>query len=80
MSFDPHSHRFNRAGCSRQSRLTKRRCSRAPDLSPFSSDEELTSDLTERDFDLALEQIALERCCVCPLCGAIVGSEGTVLS
>jgi hypothetical protein len=46
----------------------------------FSSDGELTNDPVGRDFDEALEQIASERGCVCPLCGAIVASDGSVLS
>ena len=53
---------------------------RAPDASPFSSDEEATNDPVGRDFDEALEQIASEGCCVCPLGGAIVASDGSVVS
>ncbi len=49
-------------------------------MSPFYSDDESTNDPTKRDLDEALEQIASERCCVCPLCGAIVASDGSVLS
>ena len=80
MSFDPHSHRFNRRRLFPPIENDEEEMFGAPDLSPFSLDKELTSGLTERDIDLALELVALERCCVCPLCGAIVGSEGTVLS
>ena len=46
----------------------------------FCSDDESTHDPAGRDFDEALEQIASERCCVCPLCGAIVASDGSVVS
>jgi hypothetical protein len=53
---------------------------KAPDLSPFYSDDESTNDTTLRDFDAALEHVALERCCVCPLCGAIVSNDGSVMS
>jgi hypothetical protein len=87
MSFDPHSNRFD----SHSHRFDLRRPFPAiendeeemfetPDTCRRSSDEDWTNDPPERDFDLALEQIASERCCVCPLCGAIVGSDGTVLS
>jgi len=54
--------------------------SKATDVSPISSDEESTDDPTGREFDEALEQITSERWCVCPRCGAIVGSDGSVLS
>ena len=49
------------------------------DASPPTA-EESTNVPTGQDFDEALEQIASERRCVCPLCGAIVGSDGAVLS
>jgi hypothetical protein len=35
---------------------------------------------TERVFDDALDQVASEKRCACPLCGAIVASDGTVIS
>jgi hypothetical protein len=79
MSFDPHSRRFDPRWLFPAIETDGEETSEAPDLSPFSSDEALTSDLTDQDFDLALEQIASQRCCVCPLCGAIVASDGTVL-
>ena len=53
---------------------------RGADASPFSSDEESTNDPAGRYFDEALEQIASEGCCECPLCGAIVASDGSVVS
>jgi hypothetical protein len=87
MSFDPHSNRFD----SHAHRFDLRRPFPAiendeedmfetPDTCRRSSDEDCTNDPPERDFDLALEQIASEPCCVCPLCGAIVASDGSVLS
>ncbi len=52
----------------------------ASDASPFSADEESTNDPYGRKFDEALEQIASEGCCVCPVCGAIVEGDGSVAS
>ncbi len=39
-----------------------------------------TNDPDLRDFDEALEQIVLEECRVCPLCGEIVDRVGTVVN
>jgi len=80
MSFDPHATRFDPRWLFPTIETDGEEPSQAPDVPRFSSDEELTSDLTGPGFDEALEQIASERCCVCPLCGAIVGSDGSVLS
>jgi len=80
MSFDPHSRRFDLRWLFPTIESDAEETSEAPDVSPFSADEESTNDPTGRDFDGALEQIASERCCVCPLCGAIVASDGSVLS
>jgi hypothetical protein len=79
MSFAPHSRRFDLRPLSPAIETNGEQTSEAPNSSLFSSDEDLTSDLTERDFDLALAQVASQECCVCPLCGAIVGSDGSVL-
>jgi hypothetical protein len=50
-----------------------------PDVAlPFEA-EESRDGPAGRDVDEALEQIGLEGCCVCPLCGAIVASDGSVL-
>jgi hypothetical protein len=87
MSFDPHSNRFN----SQSHRFDMRRpfsviendeeeMFETPDTCRRSSGEDGTNDPPERGFDLALEQIVSERCCVCPLCGTIVASDGSVLS
>jgi hypothetical protein len=38
-----------------------------------------TTDPVRRDLDEALEQIGMEGCRVCPLCGAFVARDGTVL-
>ncbi len=80
MSFNPHSHRFDPRWLFAPIETEDEETSDALDVSPFSSSGALTRDLTERDIDLALEQVASERCCVYRFCGAIVGSAGNVLS
>jgi hypothetical protein len=80
MSFDPHSRRFDPRSLSPGIETDGDQASEAPDASPFIPDEELTSDVTGQELDEALEQVASQRCCVCPLCRAIVGSDGSVLS
>jgi hypothetical protein len=49
------------------------------DAVPLFEAEESTDDPAGWDVDEALEQIASEGCRVCPLCGAIVASDGSVL-
>ena len=80
MSFDPHSRRFDPRWLLPTIETNAAETSEAPDVFRFSSDEESTNDPIGRDFDEALEQIASERGCLCPLCGAIVASDGSVLS
>ena len=67
MSFDPHSRRFDPRWLFPTFATDGEETSGEPDEYLFCSDEELTSDLTGRDFDEALEQIASEGCCVCSL-------------
>jgi hypothetical protein len=50
-----------------------------PDVAPPFGAEESTDDPAGWDVDEALEQIASEGCRVCPLCGGIVASDGSVL-
>jgi hypothetical protein len=80
MSFDPHSRRFNPRRMFPAIETEPEETSEAPDEYRFCSDEESKNDPAGRDLDEALEQIASERRCVCPLCGAIVGSDGSVVS
>jgi hypothetical protein len=80
MSFDPHSHRFNPRRMFPAFETEREETSEAPDGYLSCSDEDSTNDPAGRDFDEALEQIALEGRCVCPLCGAIVASDGSVVS
>jgi hypothetical protein len=51
----------------------------ALELCSCSAAEESTNDTVGEDFDEALEQTASEGCKVCPLCGAIVARDGSVL-
>jgi hypothetical protein len=69
MSFDPHSPRFNRRWLFPAIETYATETSEPPDASPFSTDDEWTNFPTDRDIDDALEQVASERDCVCPLCG-----------
>jgi hypothetical protein len=80
MSFDPHSRRFdwNWQFPALETDVTK--TSRAPIVSPFSQDEELTHDPVGWEFDEALEQLVSEKCARCPLCGAAVGRDGASMS
>jgi hypothetical protein len=51
----------------------------ALDVAPPFEAGESTDDPAGRDVDEALEQMGLEGCRLCPLCGAIVASDGSVL-
>ena len=79
MSFDPHFRRLIPSRLFPAIETDGEETSAAPDVSPFASDVGLSQDLTDREIDEAIEQIAWERRCVCPLCGAIVASDGSVL-
>jgi hypothetical protein len=79
MSFDPHPHRFDPRRLFPEIEPDEEEPAGEPDLFPFCPDDEPTNDPAGQDFDEALEQIAWERCCVCPLCGAIVARDGSVL-
>jgi hypothetical protein len=80
MSFDPHSRRFNPRRMFPAIETEPEETSEAPDEYRFRADEESTNDPAGPDFDEALEQIASEGRCVCPLCGAIVARDGSVVS
>ncbi len=80
MSFDRHSQRYNPRWLYPGIETDGEQASKARDVSGFYANEKLTSDVTDREFDEALRQVASERCCVCPVCGGIVGSDGSVLS
>jgi hypothetical protein len=79
MSFSTHSRRSHPHWLFPAIETNEEETPKAPDVSPSFSDEESTNDQTLWDFDKALEHVALERCCVCPLCGAIVSNDGSVM-
>ena len=80
MSIDRHSQRLDPRWLQPGIETHAEQGSLAPDVSGFCSNEKWSSNVTDRELDEALRQVASERCCVCPLCGAIVGSDGCVLS
>jgi hypothetical protein len=51
----------------------------ALDTTPRPDAEKFADDLAGWDVDLALEQLDMEGCRGCPLCGAIVARDGSVL-
>jgi hypothetical protein len=53
--------------------------SETPTAFAFSLDDQSTNNPAGPEFDEALEQISAEGWCVCPLCGVIVSSDGTVV-
>ena len=53
--------------------------SETPVAFPYSPNDQSTNNPAGAEFDEALEQISAEGWCVCPLCGAIVSSDGTVV-
>ena len=79
MSIDHHSRRFDPRWPDLGIETHAEQGSETQDRSGFWSNEKLSSDVSDRELDEALRQVALERCCVCPLCGATVGSDGSVL-
>jgi hypothetical protein len=80
MSFDPHSQRFDPRWLSPKVEAHGDQAFAASSAAAFLPDKKLTRDVTDQELDEAIEQVASQRCCVCPLCGAIVGGHGSVLS
>ena len=80
MSFDPPARRFDWRWRFPAIETDGAETSNAPYMSPFFPDDEWTNDPAGRNFDEALEQIASEIGYRCPLCGAAVASDGTLLS
>jgi hypothetical protein len=79
MSFDPHSRRFKARRLTPAIETDRMEKSEAPEEYLFCSDDDPTNAEDGQHFDEALEQIASEGSCVCPLCGVIVASDGSVL-
>jgi hypothetical protein len=80
MSFDPHARRFNPRGTFPAVETTGEKTSASPEEFLFCLIEESPNNPVGQEFDLALEQIAVAGCCVCPLCGAIAASDRSVIS
>jgi hypothetical protein len=79
MSLDPFARRFDLRRLPLEIGQKVTETSKPPNASQLSWRDDWTTDPTDRDFDAALEQVARERRCACPLCGAIVRSDGSVL-
>jgi hypothetical protein len=80
MSIDFHSRRFDPRWLSPASEKCEQESFEGLDALLRSLYEDLRSAAPGRDFDVALEQIASDGLHVCALCGAIVTSDGTVVS
>jgi hypothetical protein len=79
MNPDPHSRRFDPRWLLPAIEKDGVSLFEEPDAAlPFEA-EELKDDPIGRDVDEALEQMGLGGFKVCPLCGAIVARDGTVL-
>jgi hypothetical protein len=79
MSSDPRSRRFDPRWLLPAIGTDGAELFGALDASSPSTAEGPTNDPAGPDVDEALEQIVLEGCGVCPLCGAIVARDGSVL-
>ena len=79
MSVDPHSRRFDPSRLFPAIGEDGAALFGALDTTPRADAEEFADDLAGCDVDLALEQLDLEGCRVCPLCGAIVARDGPML-
>jgi hypothetical protein len=80
MSFEYQSRRFAPRSLLPAPEINEDDLAEAVDEPIFLARKSLSNMATERDFDDALNQVASEKPCVCPLCGAIVASDGTVIS
>jgi hypothetical protein len=79
MSADPQSRRFDLGRLFSAFGEDRTALFGSPDTSPRSPAQESEDELAGWDVDEALEQLDLEGCRGCPLCGAIVARDGTVL-
>src|SRR5438270_10677436 len=80
MTPNPHSRRFDPRWLSTPLKTDGEELFGAPDADLLFAAEESRDDQALRDFDEALEQIVLEECRVCLLCGVIVDRDGTVVN
>ena len=77
---NPHSRRFDPRWQSKPPETDGEELFEPLDADLGSAPTESTNDPDLRDFDDAIEQIVLEECGVCPLCGAIVDRDETVVN
>ena len=80
MISNPHSRRFDPRWLSNPLNTDGAKLMEPLEADLGSAATESANDLDLRNFDEALEQIVLEECRVCPLCGAIVDRDGTVVN
>ena len=80
MSFNPHASRFVPLWLLPAIETDSVQTSETADSSFFSLDDRSTNNPAGQRFDEALEQISSDLWCVCPLCGAIVSSDRSIVS
>ena len=80
MSFDFQSRRFDPRWLSPATEKYAEENSARLDAFLRSAYKDLKKDAEEQELDVPIEQIASQGLCVCPLCGATVTKDGTVVS
>jgi hypothetical protein len=80
MNRNPHPRRFDRRGLLPAIGTDGAELLSVPDGLPGAGAGESTGDPAGGEIDQALEQFASDGCRVCPLCGAIVARDGSVMS
>jgi hypothetical protein len=80
MNFDSQSRRFDPRWLFSAREINEEDTAEAMNAQAFLPHEASSIPAAERVLDDALDQVASETRCVCPLCGAIVASDGTVVS
>jgi hypothetical protein len=80
MSFDSQSRRFDPRSLLPAAEINEEDTAEAVNAPTFLPHGASSILATERVFDDAIDQVASQKRCVCPLCGAIVASDGTVVS
>jgi hypothetical protein len=80
MNFDPHSPRFNPRWLLPANETDVPDADESDNATPVCADEDSSEIRAWLDFDEALDQIASDGHRVCPLCGAVVASDGSIVS
>jgi hypothetical protein len=80
MSLDPLTRRFDTRWLSMLIKTDREELFGAPAADPCSAPRESTHDPAAEEFDEAIEQIVADKYTVCPLCGALVDRDGTVMN